>query len=235
MDGATNGAILFSLGSNVKSSHLPADKIQALLRIFGKLKQKVIWKWEDDQLPGKPDNVMISKWLPQSDVLAHENIRLFISHCGKGSVNEAKYHGVPILALPVFGDQMPNALQIEQEGWAKVINLAEFDEDIALKAIKDLLENPQYRNKVKTEADLYLDRPMSALDTAVYWVEYVIRHNGAKHMQSQAIHLNWFQYYGLDVYAFIGLVLYLIWKLIKFSCCFILRKLFKSKKNNKLE
>lgn len=39
------------------------------LRVFKKLKQRVIWKWEDDHLAGKPDNVMIGKWLPQNDIL----------------------------------------------------------------------------------------------------------------------------------------------------------------------
>lgn len=46
-------------------------------------KQKVIWKYEDETLAEKvPPNVMIRKWLPQADILAHKNVRLFISHGG---------------------------------------------------------------------------------------------------------------------------------------------------------
>ena len=195
----------------------------------------MLWKWEDDNLPGKPDNVMIGKWLPQDDVLAHPNIRLFISHCGKGSINEAKHHGVPILALPVFGDQTENAREIEDEGWAIQASLADLNEDDFLKTIKELLGNSKYRKIVKSAADLYRDRPMSSLDTAVYWVEYVIRHNGAKHMQSQAVHLNFIQYHGLDIYAAIAFVLYVSWKLTKFLLSFILSKIFKSREKKKLE
>lgn len=47
-------------------------------------KQKVIWKYEDGKaLAGQvPSNVLVRKWLPQSDILAHKNVRLFISHAG---------------------------------------------------------------------------------------------------------------------------------------------------------
>lgn len=46
-----------------------------------------------------------------------------------------------------------------------------------------------------------MDRPLNPLDTAVYWVEYVLRHAGAPHLQSAAVHLSWFQRSLLDVVA----------------------------------
>lgn len=53
------------------------------LDVFGRLKQNVIWKIENDTLSNIPSNVKIAKWLPQSDILAHPNIVLFITHGGK--------------------------------------------------------------------------------------------------------------------------------------------------------
>jgi glucuronosyltransferase len=41
--------------------------------------------------------------------------------------------------------------------------------------------------------------PQSALDRAVYWTEYVIRHKGAPHLRSVAADLPWYQYLLLDV------------------------------------
>uniref|UniRef100_A0A1B0D9I5 Glucuronosyltransferase n=1 Tax=Phlebotomus papatasi TaxID=29031 RepID=A0A1B0D9I5_PHLPP len=72
LDSASNGAILFSFGSNVKSSMLPKPKLDAILRALAGLKQKVLFKWENDDLPNKPHNMMIKKWLPQTDILAHK-------------------------------------------------------------------------------------------------------------------------------------------------------------------
>lgn len=64
---------------------------------------------------------------------------------------------------------------------------------------------------------------MSALDKAVYWVEYVIRHKGAYHLRSAAVDLKWYQYYLLDVIAF---VIFIILSLM-LVCYFISKKIMK--------
>lgn len=69
MDESKDGVILFSMGSNLKSSDLPESRLVEILTAFSKLKQRVIWKFEKEDLPNIPENVLISKWLPQSDIL----------------------------------------------------------------------------------------------------------------------------------------------------------------------
>lgn len=59
-------------------------------------------------------------------------------------------------------------------------------------------------------SSIFHDRPMSAIDTAVYWVEYVIRHKGAHHLHSPAVDLKWYQYYLLDIVAFFTSVILLL-------------------------
>lgn len=236
LDGATDGAIFMSFGSNINSVHMSVEKRDAVLRVFGKLKQRVLWKWEDDELPGKPDNVMIGKWLPQDDILAHPNVRLFISHCGKGSVNEARSHGVPILAIPMFGDQPSNADVIVQEGFAVKQVYGDMTEETLAANVKEALL-PKYREVVKRSADLYKDRPAHPLDTAIYWVEYVLRHKGAPHMRSQAVNLNWIQTCSLDVIAFLLALVYVSLKVFVFviknlwrMCCGKKTKFVKAKR-----
>lgn len=78
---------------------MPEEKRQMFLNVFAKLKQQVLWKWESESMPGLPKNVKLSKWLPQQDVLGHKDIKMFITHCGGGSTEEAVYHGVPNLNI----------------------------------------------------------------------------------------------------------------------------------------
>lgn len=78
MDEAEHGVIYFSLGSNLKSHFLGDDKVKAILRTFSKMKQHVVFKWETDTLPGKPDNVLIGKWLPQDDILGKKSISIAV-------------------------------------------------------------------------------------------------------------------------------------------------------------
>lgn len=51
---------------------------------------------------------------------------------------------------------------------------------------------------------------MSGLEKAVWWTEYVIRHNGAHHLKNPALNMPWYQYFLVDVVAFTLL-----------ACCFI--------------
>ncbi|XP_059608127.1 UDP-glucosyltransferase 2-like [Phlebotomus argentipes] len=106
LDHAQNGLILFSMGTNVKSWMLGEERIQKFIEAFRKLPQYTfLWKFDDDQLSNVPKNVIIRKWIPQNDVLTHPNTKLFMSHCGLLSSLESTWHGVPILAVPVFLDQ----------------------------------------------------------------------------------------------------------------------------------
>lgn len=82
LDNSKHGVILFSLGSFIQSTDMPPEIIAIFLNVFSKLKQDIIWKFEDDSMPNIPPNVKISKWLPQSDILAHPNVVLFITHGG---------------------------------------------------------------------------------------------------------------------------------------------------------
>jgi glucuronosyltransferase len=131
------------LGSNAKSTFLSKEVLNVLIKVFSQLKQKVVMKWESDEMEGQPGNVFISKWLPQDDILAHPNMKLFISHCGLGGIVEAKYHGVPIVGFPLFGDQPGNALNIEKEGWAVTVDLASLSEKSLSDAIKEVIGNPK--------------------------------------------------------------------------------------------
>ena len=92
-----HGVIFVSFGSMLKGSLMSEKMRQIFTHAFGKLKQRVLWKWESEEMEGKPDNVMLSKWLPQQDLLAHPNLKLFISHMGQSSSQEALCHKVPVV------------------------------------------------------------------------------------------------------------------------------------------
>lgn len=59
-----------SFGTNVDPTILPLEKIQLFIKVFSKLPFDILWKWNGDELPGKPKNVRISKWFPQSELLS---------------------------------------------------------------------------------------------------------------------------------------------------------------------
>ncbi|KAI8044595.1 UDP-glucosyltransferase 2 [Drosophila gunungcola] len=232
---ATDGAILLSLGSNVQGSHLKPETVVKMFNVLSKLKQRVIWKWEDlEKTPGKSDNILYSKWLPQDDILAHPNIKLFINHAGKGGITEAQYHGKAMLSLPVFGDQPGNADGMVKKGFGLTLSLLKLEEKPFREAILEILSNSEYSQKVASFSSLYRDRPMTARESVVYWSEYVIRYHGAAHLQSPLVYMNCIAANNIDVYLLFAVILALIILLLKALVKFIIRKLFlKSKKEKR--
>ena len=86
-----------SFGSVLTAADMPEETRSALVDVFGRLKQRILWKWETEQMDDKPPNVMLSKWLPQQDILAHPKLKLFVSHGGQSSCQESLCHQKPMV------------------------------------------------------------------------------------------------------------------------------------------
>ena len=76
----------------------------------------VVWKVSSslaDLLPQPPPLLHMTGWVSsQPSLLCHPHLSLFISHCGTHSAHESLYCGVPILCLPIQGDQQENAQRL---------------------------------------------------------------------------------------------------------------------------
>jgi UDP:flavonoid glycosyltransferase YjiC (YdhE family) len=203
LDGSTNGVIVFSMGSILQSTDLPESKRNAILKTFAKLNENVLWKWEDDKLPGQPKNLKIMKWIPTSDVLAHPNVKAFISHGGLLSTMESMYHAVPMVGIPVFVDQKMNMAIGAANGYAVVVDYRNITEENLSIALKEVLNDPKFKNNMKKRSEIMRDRPLKPVESALYWIEYVIRHQGAHHLRYPGMDLTWYQRYLLDVAAFV--------------------------------
>ncbi|KAH8269648.1 hypothetical protein KR018_012618 [Drosophila ironensis] len=206
LDGATEGAIFFSLGSNVQSKDMPAEMLQLFLQVFGSLKQRVLWKFEDESIRQLPENVMIRKWLPQADILAHRNVKVFITHGGLFGTQEGVHYAVPMLGIPFYCDQHLNMNKAVLGGYAISLHFQAITADVLRHSLLQLIHNSTYKENIQRVSNIFRDRPLAPRKNAVYWIEYVIRHRGAGHMRSAGLDLNWFQFYLLDVIAFAAAV-----------------------------
>ena len=115
--GAEKGVVLFSLGyTGFKAADVPHYLVTAFLQAFSRLEERVIMRFDASLVEDIPENVLIVPWFPQHDLLAHPATKVFVTHCGMTGVLESVYHGVPMLALPIFGDQPDNAARIVERG-----------------------------------------------------------------------------------------------------------------------
>lgn len=61
------------------------------------------------------------------------------------STQESIYAGVPLVGIPLFGDQPINVRLQVRKNIATMVNLNEFSEKTFTTAVKEVLQNPQYK------------------------------------------------------------------------------------------
>ncbi|KAK3925416.1 UDP-glycosyltransferase UGT5 [Frankliniella fusca] len=199
---APHGFVFMSFGTNVRSSSINKGKRDAILRAFGRIKQRVLWKYEEDDILDKlPANVRVVKWAPQNDILGQPNIRCFVSHNGGLSTQEAGYHGVPILGIPFYLDQMHYAKKTERIGVGRSLSYHNITEESFYEALDDVINNPRYRENMQRVRRALRDQKETPVERAAWYVEMAARTAGAPHLRSPALRLCWYQIWMLDILA----------------------------------
>lgn len=201
-----HGVVYFSLGGNLNPSAMPIEKQEAIIRSLSKLKERVLWKWDDANAKVDHKKFLVRKWFPQDDVLAHSNVKLFITHGGLLGGTEAIYYGKPLVTIPIFGDQKLNAARSVITGYGVRVDYSNLTETSLTWGLNEVLNNKRYTEKVQELSRRFRDKPQHPVDLAKYYVEYVLRHKGAPFMQSSSSYLNIVEVNNLDVYAIFGAV-----------------------------
>ncbi|XP_041849698.1 UDP-glucuronosyltransferase 2A1-like [Melanotaenia boesemani] len=214
-----HGFIIMSLGTFV--NELPDDLANKIAAAFAKLPHKVIWRYKGSRPTTLGNNTLLVDWMPQNDLLGHPKIKLFVAHGGTNGVQEAMYHGVPVVGLPLFFDQYDNLLRLQARGGAKILSIATVDkDDNFLKAIKEVLNEPSYSMNMQRLSRLHKDQPMTPMDNALFWIEFVMRHKGAAHLKAQSYKMSWYSYHSVDVFLFLtGAVLLMLLTAVIFIRC----------------
>ncbi|XP_024027576.1 UDP-glycosyltransferase 88A1-like [Morus notabilis] len=63
----------------------------------------------------KDRGLVLKNWAPQMEVLSHESVGGFVTHCGWNSVLESVYAGVPMVAWPLYAEQRFNKVVLVEE------------------------------------------------------------------------------------------------------------------------
>jgi MGT family glycosyltransferase len=61
-----------------------------------------------------PSNVRLEAFVPHSAVLPHA--KAMVTQCGLGTLMKALAHGVPLVCIPLVGDQPDNAARVVAQG-----------------------------------------------------------------------------------------------------------------------
>lgn len=213
-----------SLGTNIKSSMLSRDTQMSILEAFAHFKDfNFVWKFETNthDLPTKPSsNVLIKPFVPQNDILAHPNVKAFITHSGLLSTQESFWYGKPMVAIPFFCDQRRTAEKSKAMGVGVDIDFQKLTKGTLITALEAVLYNKTFTENAQKFSKLFRDKPQKPLVVALWWIEYAMRNPSAPHYRSPTLELGSFASQSYDIIlAILILVHTLTFMLFKLINC----------------
>lgn len=132
----------------------------------------VVRESEESKLPKNfieetSEKGLVVSWCPQLEVLAHESIGCFVSHCGFNSVLEALSLGVAMVAMPQWSDQPTNAKYIE-DVWRTGIRALPDEKglvgrEVVGKCIKEVMEGEKGK-RLKANAKKWKNLAKEAIE-----------------------------------------------------------------------
>jgi UDP:flavonoid glycosyltransferase YjiC (YdhE family) len=212
--------VVVSFGTTL-SNYRP-DFIEMLADALGKLPFYVLWR-QIGHLPEKiSPNIKIVTWFPQNDLLGHPSTKVFLTHGGLNSFLESMYHAVPMVVLPLFGDQHKQAslVKIKELGVSLDKNVIK-SEDIT-RSITEVANNMKYKDNAQRISRLLRDRRQSPAEEGAYWIEYALKHQGAQHLMSSAYDMQLCQFYMFDVFLFVLVVIVVLVCMFLGLCYFMI-------------
>jgi UDP:flavonoid glycosyltransferase YjiC (YdhE family) len=109
---------------------------------------RTLWVLRED-LRHLPPSIRTERWVAsQVSVLAHPNVRAFVSHCGVNSVHESLSAGTPIVGLPLLADQYDVALRVTDAGVGLLLDKHQFSATQLRAAIHQVAHEDGFRRGI---------------------------------------------------------------------------------------
>jgi glucuronosyltransferase len=141
VDDAKDGIVIATFGSSFEN--FPREFKVKLYQAFRNIPEiNFILKLHKTYFHEK--NILQIPWLPQGDLLGNKRVKAYITHCGNSGQHEALYHGVPMIAMPIVGDQVYNADRIVMKSFGVKLDLTTFTSADLEKSIREVVYGDTY-------------------------------------------------------------------------------------------
>uniref|UniRef100_A0A182N7A9 UDP-glycosyltransferases domain-containing protein n=1 Tax=Anopheles dirus TaxID=7168 RepID=A0A182N7A9_9DIPT len=206
--------VYVNLGSTLAGASGRA-RIEKIAKALEQLDLASVWVIEKDiELVNSTGRLYQSHRVPQEAVLGHPKVRAFLTNGGQINVEDAIQHRVPVVGVS-YSTSYEHYLRQIAKYEAGIISLIDYETQTFVDKLRDVLTNERYQENVNKLHRLLNDQPQTAMDRAVWWIEYVARNGGTKPLHVR--HLSWFEYLMLDVLLVVGVLATLACSIIAYG------------------
>lgn len=184
---------------------LPIKFASKLLDTFEQMKDVFfIWSYKipKNAKVNVPSNVKIVSWAPQNDLLSDERISAFVTHGGNNGQTESVYHGKPMLCIPLFAEQPHNGIRIHYHKYGRYLRVYEVTPEKLESNLREVLSNKIYFESVQRASKILKSQPVSDMKRVTSKITTIVKYGG-DHLKSYGQELPFYQYFLLDVVAFL--------------------------------
>ncbi|KAI1700741.1 UDP-glucoronosyl and UDP-glucosyl transferase domain-containing protein [Ditylenchus destructor] len=206
LEHSKKGAILLSFGAIWDSTKMSEQLKLSFLKVFSKFPDyDFIWiikvNEKDIELLRSSTNLHVFDWVDQRSILAHPKLVAFITHCGLNSVVEAVHSRVPLVGIPLFGDQIFNAAFMLHKEIGEYVDIkAADDPDVIAQALEKVLNDPKYRQNAELIQKKMQLAPFTPEERLVKWVEFAAEFPELNELNLPTVQeMGFMAYYSLDV------------------------------------
>uniref|UniRef100_H3B4I3 UDP glycosyltransferase 8 n=1 Tax=Latimeria chalumnae TaxID=7897 RepID=H3B4I3_LATCH len=218
VEGADAGVVIVSFGIGIRQ--LPTDLSEKMAAAFARLPQRVIWRYFGKTPSRMGNNTRRIEWMPQNDLLGNCKISLFKSYLLLPLTLPTLCQALPFYLVPHFNSYNESRIRLQSIQIGILITYKNiYFKNIYIIFFKTwCLIYYSYTKAARYISTLHRDQPLHALNRTVYWIEYILRYDGAKHLHPAVYSISFYQYYLLDVLAvllsIIAVLGYIVYKVV---------------------
>ena len=171
----------------------------------------VMWQLSTRSVPPvgleEQRHILPLSWIPQNDVLGDLRTVVFVSHVGYGSLYEAAFHGIPVVCIPMFGDQDDNAARAVHGGWGVRLDKNKFTSEDLANAVRQVGQGDSpFRAKAKAISRLV--QAKTGTDEILEWMECAVTYGIDHLVPFRTMKASYFAYYNLDAGVILSCIVF---------------------------
>ena len=121
------------------------------------------------------DKFQVKSWLPQKDLLGSGRVGFYISHCGNNGRIEGIFYHVPMICIPLMGDEYDNGRLVERNKFGMLLaweNLTEESLKLAINQV--MVQKEEFTTNMKKAVEIVSNDPGSGAKVLKFYTNLLI-------------------------------------------------------------